>query len=202
LFLLDSHQYKSPGYLVDNDKNNKTLLGNHQIEWLKKGLENSDSVWKVVSINVPISVPQCSKAKVNDNGCNNWATNNNTDKTFTRERNEFMEFLDAKNIKNVIFVVTDAHYAANIFINQDFDRDGDNLKLYEFVSGPLNAGTFGPDPLDPTINASYIYNETGFFNFGYYVIEEQSDSKPHLISHVFNSDGLMRKDSILDLTPE
>jgi alkaline phosphatase D len=199
LFLVDAHQYKSSGYLIDDEENNKTLLGHKQMDWLRYGLENSNSTWKVISMNVPISVPHCVKER--ENGCNNWATNNKTDKTFTRERNEFLKFLDDENIENVIFVVTDAHYAANILIDQDMNGDDDRIKIYELISGPLNAGTFGPDPLDRTINASYLYNETGFFNFGFYEIKEGVDNKTHFISQIVNSDGLIRKDSILDLVP-
>jgi hypothetical protein len=56
-------------------------------------------------------------------------------------------------------------------VKEDANGDGDIITLYELVSGPLNAGTFGPDILDPTINAKYLYNESGFFNFGHYTTE-------------------------------
>ena len=51
-----------------------------------------------------------------------------------------MKFLDNHNIKNVLFITTDVHFPANIIINEDPNRDGQKLTLYELVSGPLTAG--------------------------------------------------------------
>jgi hypothetical protein len=74
------------------------------------------------------------------------------------------------------------------------------------VSGPLNAGTVEPISLDPTINAEYLYNETGFFNFGYYKIEPPADPIDdrayHFIAEIHTADSLVRPLSRLEIIPE
>ena len=42
------------------------------------------------------------------------------------------------------------------------------------TNGPLSVYTNDkPYPLDPTINATYLYSETVFFNFGHIKIEKE-----------------------------
>jgi hypothetical protein len=89
-------------------------------------------------------------------------------------------------------------------MNKDFNDDGHNLAVYELVSGPISA--YAPnkaDPLDPTIDAKYLYNEAKIFNFGYYKIQKNTaDGKAHFISEIRGADGLTRPGSYLDLAPQ
>ena len=192
IFLLDAHQYRSPGYLPETLENNKTLLGNKQMDWLKKGLQNSKATWKAIITDVPVTIPNCFNSQ--EDGCDNWATDGIVNQTFTRERAEFFKFLDDNYINNIISIVTDTHYPANVLVKEDANGDGDIITLYELVSG-----TFGPDILDPTINAKYLYNESGFFNFGHYTVQRDDNGTSHFISEIRTSDGLMRPSSHLDL---
>ena len=202
LFILDAHSYRSRNSLPDT-ANNKTLLGKEQVNWLEQGLLNSKATWKVVSDDDPIMIPNCSKEGHNEpQGCDNWATDGKSKYSFAKERNQFLKFLDDNNIKNVVFVTTDTHFPSNIVLNQDFNGDGDKLIIHELVSGPLNSGTFGPDPIDRTVNATYLYKESGIFNFGYYKIQKQPDGKMHFISEVRGIEGITRPGSYLDLIPQ
>ena len=45
------------------------------------------------------------------------------------------------------------HYDPNRAVFQDFDS------FWEFVSGPLHAGTWGPQPLDNTFGPSAVYEK-------------------------------------------
>jgi alkaline phosphatase D len=202
LFVLDAHSYRSPNYWPETPGSNKTLLRDEQLNWLKQGLANSTSTWKAILIDVPVTIPNCS----NQTGCDNWATDGETNQTYTRERSELLKFMDENNIKNVVFVVTDTHFPANIRVEEDADGDGDALIFHELVSGPLNAGTFGPDPLDPTINAKYLYKETGFFNFGYYRIQPSAEpinnETSHFIAEIRTADGLLRPESHMEIMAE
>jgi alkaline phosphatase D len=53
-------------------------------------------------------------------------------------------------VRNVVFVTGDVHYAAAHHYDPARARFTDFLPFWEFVAGPLNAGTFGPAVLDPT----------------------------------------------------
>ena len=155
---------------------------------------SSNATWKVVSNTVPITIPNCFGEQ---NSCDNWATTGATNNTFVRERNEH-------NIKNIVFIATDVHFAGTVKVTQDFDGDGDTLTFYEMVNGPLN--TFTQDrtnPVDPTINANYLYNESAIFNFGYIKIQQDKhDQHTHLLYEVVDSNNRFRPGSQLDLVPK
>jgi alkaline phosphatase D len=205
LFLLDAHSYRSRNDLP-NTYANKTLYGKEQLRWLEEGLLNSNATWKVVLNPVPITVPNCSKGSTYvPRGCDNWATSA-TDNifSFSKERDEFLNFLVENNIKNVLFLTTDVHYPANIRIQTALPGpDGKKLTLYESVSGPLSAETLKPGKLDPTIDARYMYvGEEEMFNFAYYKIQRESDGKVHFIAQIYNIDGFAYPNSYLDLIPQ
>jgi len=203
LFLLDMHSYRSRNDLPDTVQNNKTLLGRDQLHWLEQSLLNSTATWKVISADVPATIPNCFNKQL---GCDNWATNGTSatfKETFTRERSDFLRFLDDHNIKNLVVVATDVHFPINILVEDDPNRDGHNLVYYELVSGPLSAIPLKANPLDPTINATSKYQENQLFNFGYIKIQqEKSDKKVHLISEVRDENGLLRPRSHWDIPPQ
>jgi alkaline phosphatase D len=202
LFLLDMHSYRSRNDLPDTPQNNKTLLGRDQLHWLEQSLLNSTATWKVISADVPATIPNCFNKQL---GCDNWATNGTSatfKETFTRERSDFLRFLDDHNIKNLVVVTTDVHFPINILVEDDPNHDGDKLIYHELVSGPLSAIPLKANPLDPTINATSKYQENQLFNFGYIKIQqEKSDGKVHLISEVRDENGLMRPGSNWDIPP-
>jgi phosphodiesterase/alkaline phosphatase D-like protein len=77
---------------------------------------------------VIITIPNCFNNKL---GRDNWATNSSTyNKTFVREREQFLNFLDNKNITNVVFIATDVHFAAKVKYEDNPNNDKDNLILY------------------------------------------------------------------------
>jgi alkaline phosphatase D len=203
LFILDMHSYRSRNDLPDTPQNNKTLLGTEQLDWLEQSLLNSTATWKVISADVPATIPNCFNKQL---GCDNWATNSTSDtfkETFTRERSDFLKFLDDNNIKNVVFVATDVHFPTNILVEDDPNHDGDKLIYHELVSGPLSAIPLKTNPLDPSINATSKYQENQIFNFGYIKIQKQrSDGKVHLISETRDEDGLIRPGSNWDIPPQ
>lgn len=70
-------------------------------------------------------------------------------------------------INNVIWLTADVHYTATHYYNPEQAQFTDFNPFYEFVSGPLNAGTFGPNELDNTFGPQVLYVKTpeeGIFN--------------------------------------
>jgi alkaline phosphatase D len=61
------------------------------------------------------------------------------------------------NIRNTVWLTADVHYTAahyydpNKAVFQDFEP------FWEFVSGPIHAGTFGPNTLDNTFGPQLVY---------------------------------------------
>ena len=59
------------------------------------------------------------------------------------------------------------------------------------------------NPVDPTINAKYLYNESATFNFGNFKIEkDENDNKAHFLYNVIDTNGRIRPHSDLNIVPE
>jgi phosphodiesterase/alkaline phosphatase D-like protein/glycerophosphoryl diester phosphodiesterase len=203
LFILDARSYRSQNHLEDTRENDKTLLGAKQLDWLKQSLTESNALWKVVSADVPISIPTGSNAAVF--GRDGWANGTSQDFSeqtgFELEFADLLSFLDDKDVQNLVFVTTDAHWATNISYETDANGDDDTLIFHEFVSGPLNAVPGMASDLDPTFNPTTLYAEGGIFNFGYLRIKEQNGSI-NLLVDIRDETGKVRPGSEVVLTPE
>jgi alkaline phosphatase D len=213
LFILDARSYRSQNHIADTPESNKTMLGEEQLQWLKQELSNSNATWKVISSDVPISIPTGSNASIL--GRDGWANGNETDNYsyytgFESELTDLLRFIDEHHIKNIVFITTDVHFPAFIRYNFDLNNDGNLTDIHEFVSGPISAFRLGvPFPqLDETFNPSLLYGEGNVFNFGYIRIEdgrdneEEDNGKPHLIADIRDENGIVRPGSTLDLRPQ
>jgi alkaline phosphatase D len=212
LFIIDARSYRSQNHIADTPDSNKTMLGEEQLQWLKQELSNSNATWKVISSDVPISIPTGSNTSIL--GRDGWANGNETNNYsyytgFESELTDILEFIDNQQIKNVVFITTDVHFPAFIKYDFDLNNDGTITEIHEFVSGPLSAFRLGvPFPeLDESFNPSLLYGEGNIFNFGYIRIEDtgEEDSnigKPHLIADIRDANGVVRPGSTLDLIPQ
>jgi alkaline phosphatase D len=211
LFIIDARSYRSQNHLADTPDGNKTMLGQEQLQWLKQELSNSNATWKVISSDVPISIPTGSNTSIL--GRDGWANGNETNNYsyytgFESELTDILRFIDNQQIKNVVFITTDVHFPAFIKYNLDLNNDGNMTEIHELVSGPLSAFRLGvPFPeLDDTFNPSLLYGEGNIFNFGYIRIEDGRDDgddngRPHLIADIRDENGIVRPGSTLDLRP-
>jgi alkaline phosphatase D len=70
---------------------------------------------------------------------------------------ELLSYLKHRRVRNVVWLTADVHYCAAHYYNparaafRDFDG------FWEFVAGPLNAGTFGPNVLDGTFGPQAVF---------------------------------------------
>ena len=121
---------------------------------------------------------------------------------FEAELREMLAALDGANVKNLVFVVTDVHFATHLRYNVDVDGDGDNLLFHELVSGPLNAATAPVPPrLDPTFRPVTLFAEAGIFNFSYIRVERRGEASV-LTADVRDQTGAVRFGSRLKLVAE
>jgi alkaline phosphatase D len=219
IFLLDARSYRSRNDLPDTPENSKTMLGAEQLQWLKQSLVGSTATWKVVSSDVPLSIPTGSNPTVR--GRDGWAngpepsasslTESSTESSdtniafqtgFERELFDLLGTLDTANVQNLVFVTTDVHFATSLEYAVDADGDTDMLHFHEFVTGPLSAISVPAktqQELDPSLNPRLVYAEGELKNFALVRIEEQADGKVHLIADVRGEDGLVRAGSKVDL---
>jgi alkaline phosphatase D len=64
-----------------------------------------------------------------------------------------LAFLKENAIRNVVWVTADVHYAAAYRYAPEKARFTNFDPFWEFVAGPINAGTFGPGEVDLTFGA-------------------------------------------------
>ena len=88
-------------------------------------------------------------------------------------------------MRNVVWLTTDVHYAAAHRYDPARASFADFDPFWEFVAGPLNAGTFGPNALDPTFGPEVRFQRAadrpnqppsdGLQFFGHLVIDARSE---------------------------
>jgi alkaline phosphatase D len=161
LFVIDMRSYRGPNTanLQTTPSAETVFLGREQLEWLKKGLEKSKAVWKVVASDMPIglNVPDGVTAE----GLARWEAVANGEPGVPKGRElEFVELfahLKRERVRNVVWLTADVHYCAAHYYDpakaayRGFDG------FWEFVAGPLNAGTFGPGILDGTFGPQAVF---------------------------------------------
>ncbi|WDZ96762.1 alkaline phosphatase D family protein [Herbaspirillum sp. WKF16] len=153
VFMLDERSYRGA-----NSANRQQggrgadFLGPQQMRWIKQALLRSRSVWKVIASDMPISivVPDLN-ADVPKGTFEAWANADNG-KPSGRELEvaELLRFIKRHDIKNVVWVTADVHYASATHYAPERAQFTDFKPFWEFVGGPLNAGTFGPGEIDRT----------------------------------------------------
>jgi len=63
---------------------------------------------------------------------------------------EVLKFIRDRRIANVVWLTADVHYTAAHYYDPSGARFQEFDPFWEFVSGPIHAGTFGPNILDAT----------------------------------------------------
>jgi len=203
LFILDARSYRSDNRQTDTPENAKTMLGRRQLEWLRNGLTRSTATWKIVSSDVPISVPTGWEGVGRDAFANQASSAEASGTGFEAELLDLLRSLDEADVRNLVFVVTDVHFAAQLRYAPDLDGDGDGLVFHELISGPLNAGrTASVSSMDPTLAPVLLYGEGNIFNYGTVRIGDGTSAEPRLWTDIRDENGRIRPGSSLEIAPE
>jgi alkaline phosphatase D len=155
VFALDLRSYRGPN--TRNQQSMRTeetqLAGPTQIEWLKRALSASSATWKVIASDLPIGLV------VRDGG-NFEAFANGSGPPLGRELElvDLLRFIRRRQIHNVVWVTADVHYAAAHHYDPARAQFKDFLPFWEFVAGPIHAGTGGPAALDNTFGPEVRFN--------------------------------------------
>ncbi len=138
------------------------LFGHEQLDWLKHGLQQSRATWKVVAAGMPLGL-QVGDGKA-ATGEARWEGVSNGDATGPRGRElelaDLLSHLRRHAVRNVVWVTGDVHYCAAHYYDPERAAFRDFDGFWEFVAGPLNAGSFGPNPLDGTFGPRVEFAST------------------------------------------
>lgn len=125
------------------------ILGRSQLAWLKRELTRSKALWKVIAADLPLGLVSADAV----------ARGDGPPQGREHEIADLLAFMHRAGIVNTVWLTADMHYTAahyydpNRAVFQDFEP------FYEFVSGPLHAGTWGPAPLDNTFGPQVLFQK-------------------------------------------
>jgi alkaline phosphatase D len=149
IFALDMRSYRGA-----NSENRQpaldagsALMGPRHVARLKERLAASRSTWKVIASDLPLGLI------VRDLPSHFEAVANAEDgQPSGRELEiaDLLRFMRDRGIRNVVWITADVHYCAAHHYDPSRARFTEFDPFWEFVAGPLNAGTFGPNELDKT----------------------------------------------------
>src|SRR5262245_61872913 len=161
LFVLDMRSYRGPNTvnLQTTPSAQTVFLGRQQLDWLKRGLDESRAVWKVVAADMPIGLNVGDG--VTAEGLPRWEAIANGEPGAPKGRElefvELLSFLKRQRVRNVVWLTADVHYCAAHLYDPSRAAFHDFDPFWEFVAGPLNAGTFGPNALDGTFGPQVVF---------------------------------------------
>jgi alkaline phosphatase D len=149
IFALDMRSYRGPNSANRQPElsDESAILGAAQVEWLERALAASTSTWKIIASDMPLGLV------VPDAGGRSEAVANRDDgPPLGRELEiaRILKFIHDRRIRNVVWITADVHYGAAHHYDPSRARFTDFTPFWEFVAGPLHAGTFGPNELDRT----------------------------------------------------
>ena len=148
IFMIDMRSYRGPNTANDQAERSEAtaILGRAQVDWLKRGLAASRATWKVIASDMPIGLI------VRDGETAFEAVAQGKPALLGREHDiaEVLSAIKHLGVRNTVWLTADVHYTAAHHYSPDRATFQDFEPFWEFVSGPLHAGTFGPGELDMT----------------------------------------------------
>ena len=159
VFMLDMRSYRGPN-AEDMDETYGPaayFLGPTQVAWLKRELLNSKATWKVIAADMPLSL-----VVVYDID-RKWGVeavaqgDNGPARGRELEIADILSFIKHARVRNTVWLTADVHYTAAHYYDPNKAAFQDFEPFWEFVSGPIHAGTFGPNQLDGTFGPQIRY---------------------------------------------
>jgi alkaline phosphatase D len=150
LFMLDMRSYRGGNVRrLTSYGPDAYLLGPTQLAWLKHALMSSKATWKVIAADLPLGVIAEDAIGQGDGPPRGREV----------EIADLLAFIKHAGIRNTVWITADMHYTAanhydpNRAVFQDFEP------FWEFISGPLHAGTWPPQTLDNTFGPRAVYQK-------------------------------------------
>ena len=159
VFMLDMRSYRGPN---GEDKQeiygpDAYFLGPTQVAWLKRELLSSQATWKVVAADMPLSLVVVYDVD------RKWGIeaiaqgDDGAPRGRELEIADILSFIKHAGVRNTVWLTADVHYTAAHYYDPNKAAFQDFEPFWEFVSGPIHAGTFGPNQLDATFGPQVVF---------------------------------------------
>lgn len=159
IFCLDMRTFKDPN--TDGKEAQQThILGQEQVDWLIREVRQSTATWKVIAADLPLGLI------VPDGPVNQESLANRDNGAPLGKELEIAGVLSAfkrHRVRNVVWLTADVHYCAAHHYSPERAAFQDFDPFWEFVAGPINAGSFGPNQMDGTFGPSVEFSKAGSY---------------------------------------
>lgn len=153
VFAIDLRSYRGPNTFnrqaqpgPDTD-----YLGRTQMQWLESELRSSRATWKVIACDLPIGIEVSDGRDSQDRQrFENSANGDGPPLGRELELAGLFRFIKQNRIHNIVWLTADVHYTAAHYYDPSKAQFTDFEPFWEFISGPLHAGTFRPPARDNT----------------------------------------------------
>jgi alkaline phosphatase D len=147
LFMLDMRSYRGSNQVrLENQYRPETyLLGPIQLAWLKRELKRSAATWKVIASDTPLGTIDA----------NSPGTRTPVGRGI--EIADLLSFMQRAGIRNTVWITADLHYTAAHYFDPGNAVFRDFEPFWEFVSGPIHAGTWSPCILNSTFGPRVVF---------------------------------------------
>lgn len=161
VFVIDMRSYRAANSdnLQPAPGADTAFLGREQLDWLQRGLRGSRALWKVIAADMPIGLNVGDGSTAT--GVPRWEAiaNGNPGAPLGRELEiaELLRFIKRERVRNTVWITADVHYCAAHYYDPKRAAFNDFDGFWEFVAGPLNAGSFGPNTLDASFGPQLVF---------------------------------------------
>jgi alkaline phosphatase D len=133
------------------------ILGTAQARWLVHQLAESRAAWKLIQSDMPLGLV------VPDGPVNIEAVaQGDGGPPLGRELQLawILQQIKRRRVRNTVWLTADVHYTAAHYYDPSKAAFADFDPFWEFVSGPMHAGAFGPNTLHGTFGAQLVFQAT------------------------------------------
>jgi alkaline phosphatase D len=149
VFLIDMRSYRDSTWNKRDDRSDTFILGKAQLAWLKRELAASDATWKVIAADLPIGLVSLDAVALGDG----------PPERREHEIADLLSFIKRAGVRNTVWLTADMHYTAAHHYDPNRAVFTDFEPFWEFVSGPLHAGTWSPGELDNTFGPKAMFQK-------------------------------------------
>ena len=151
IFMLDMRSYRGPDGSRDDRiyRPGDYLLGPQQVAWLKRELARSAATWKVIAADSPIGYAVNAAGIEQSDGPRGRGI----------EIADLLGFIKRAGVRNTLWITADLHYTAAHYYDPNRAVFADFDPFWEFVSGPLHAGTWTPAQMDRTFGPRVVFQK-------------------------------------------
>ncbi|HSR98586.1 MAG TPA: alkaline phosphatase D family protein [Kofleriaceae bacterium] len=146
VIVLDCRSFRTPNDANRGDTG--AMLGTAQARWFVDAVAASRARWKIIACDQPLGLV------IGDgpHDARNEGFANGDGPPLGRERElaGILAQLHERRARNLVWLTADVHYAAAHHYDPARATGAAFDPFWEFVAGPIHAGTFGPNALDPT----------------------------------------------------